>query len=84
MLYPNCLSRGFAKSFANLGKRKISILHGVKVLPDSSPAAGCAPLCCCCLLPWSGSGAALAPLKVLKEIVLSLAVRFTHPCANIP
>lgn len=37
-------------------------------------------LCCRCVLPWLGTGAALAPLKVPEEIVLSLTVRFIHLC----
>lgn len=35
--------QGFEYSFTSLGKRKIHILHKITLLPDSSPAAGCAP-----------------------------------------
>lgn len=44
------------------------------------------PLCCCCILPWLGSVAALAPLKVPEEVFLSLTTRFTHtpPCRYPP
>lgn len=35
--------QGFEYSFTSLGKRKIHILHEIKVLPDNSPAVGCAP-----------------------------------------
>lgn len=36
--------QGFDYSFASLGKRKIHILHKIKVLPDSSPSAGNVPV----------------------------------------
>ena len=35
--------QGFEYSFTSLGKKKIHILHKIIVLPDSFPAAGCAP-----------------------------------------
>lgn len=36
--------QGFDYSFASLGRRKIHILHKIKVLPDSSPTAGQVPV----------------------------------------
>lgn len=64
-----------------LGKRKIHILHKIEVLPDSSPSAGRVPAV---VLPWLGSGAGVAPLKVPKEIVLCLTIRLIHPMQISP
>lgn len=64
-----------------LGKRKIHILHKIKVLPDSSPSAGHVPPV---VLPWLGSGAGIGPLKVPKEIVLCLTIRLIHPMQISP
>lgn len=64
-----------------LGKRKIHILQKIAVLPDSSPSAGRVPAV---VLPWLGSGAGVAPLKVPKEIVLCLTIRLIHPMQISP